>query len=117
MELSRPAAVADRASAETTTISETRIATKEANTVSGTNRNSPRCESVGNQGRLERSLDALHPDEVPRAARLHRDRKSTRLLQSPYDLVCRLLLEKKNTRTNKHARALRIETDVDLSIS
>ncbi len=41
-EVSRAAAVADRASAETTTISETRIATKEANTVSGTNRNGPR---------------------------------------------------------------------------
>src|SRR5207248_7657687 len=33
----------------------------------------------------------------PAIRELHRegDRKSTRLLQSPYDLVCRLLLEKK----------------------
>ena len=45
------------------------------------NRRGPACESLGKQKSRQRSVDALHPDEVPRAARLHRRRS---LIAAPW---------------------------------
>src|SRR5215831_14263988 len=39
----------------------------------------PRLVRISREARTERSRNAFHPDEVPRAARLHRGRRADRL--------------------------------------
>src|SRR2546430_7351844 len=50
------------------------------------------------ESRLEPLKNFILPGGTPKAAALHRSEEHTSELQSQSNLVCRLLLEKKNTR-------------------
>src|SRR5207248_11364673 len=56
------------------------------------------------------SNSARHFSEITPPATLHRSEEHTSELQSPYDLVCRLLLEKKKTnKIYKHLHNIELE--------
>src|SRR5438094_7606485 len=73
-----------------------------------------RAASVRSCRRTPRDGPPLHPARL-RAVRRHlpesRSEEHTSELQSPYDLVCRLLLEKKKKRMNVEMKKTALSTD------
>src|SRR5574340_636223 len=59
---------------------------------------SERCPGIGFLSRGDREIGVLRNVEPPTRPRLERSEEHTSELQSPKDIVCRLLLEKKKTK-------------------
>src|SRR5574339_1121811 len=62
---------------------------------------SKRCPGIGFLSRGDREIGVLRNVEPPTKPRLERSEEHTSELQSPGDLVCRLLLEKKKKKKKK----------------